>query len=271
MRLRKRHAWGAALIALFALPVLRPQGIPLLEDPVGGSFAWFAGIAPLNPRLWEPTSEPSADGPRVRALERALAEMTESRFNEQTRVQDVANLLETLELDRLPVARWARVLRGSDPSPTRRSILIDRGSEDGLAEGYAVVSGGTLLGRVQVVRGRSALVTLVTDAQSRIEVALRTDSGRRVTGYLRRRGPGAGPDDLSVFGVRLLNDVGQVREHVPVFSSNADALVPAGLLVGYVSQVSDPEADGFPTISVRPAFDLSRTTEVLVLLPHDER
>lgn len=271
MRLRKRHAWGAALIALFALPVLRPQGLPALEDPVGGSFAWLAGLTPLNPRLWQRDAGRQGDDPRVRELERALAEVTEAQFNAETRALDVAHLLETLELDRLPVARWARVLRSSDPSPSRRSLLIDRGADDGLAEGFPVVSGGTLLGRVQVVRGRSALVRLITDPQARLEVALRTDTGRRVTGFLRRRGPGTGPDDLDVEGLRLLSGVGALREHAPVFSSNADPLVPSGLLVGYVSRVSDPEGDGFPSVTVEAALDLSRTTEVLVLLPRDER
>lgn len=271
MKLRRRHAWGAALIALFALPVLRPQGVGVLEEVPGGFFAWFAGVEALNPRLWERDAHAGAQSARADELERVLAEIQEARFAQAARSEDLQGLSDTLELDRLPLAKVARVLRAHDPSPSRRSILIDRGSEHGLAEGYAVVSGGVFVGRLQVVRANSSIVRLVTDPQARLEVAVRTASGRRATGFLRRRGPAGAADELEVSCVRLGAEAGSVRAHVPVFTSNADPLVPAGLLVGYVSQVSDPEADGFPMLSVRPALDLDRSTEVLVLLPRDER
>lgn len=266
MRLRKRHAWGAALIVLFALPVLCPKGVPALEDPAGGFFAWFAGVKPLNPRLWEAGSpDEGEESPRERELRRVVAELWEARLQERARTDDWVALKDTLELDRQPVARVARVLRSSDASPSRRSILIDRGTEDGLVEGLPVVLGGALVGRVQVPRARSSLVRLVTDPGARLEVALRTEGGRRVTGFLRRR---AGSEEaLEVTSLRLPADAGRLLEHGAVLSSNADPLVPAGLLVGYVTEVSDPERDGFPTLSVRPAFDLTRSTEVLVLLP----
>jgi rod shape-determining protein MreC len=269
MRLRRRHAWGAALIALFALPVLKPDGVPLVEDAPGGFFAWFARVEPLNPRLWDRAPSDEEECRRAKELERVLAEVTEARSVESAREGDAASLKDALELDRLPLSRLARVLRAADPVPSRRSILIDRGSDDGVAPGYAVVSGGVYVGRVHVVWGRSALVRLVTDPNARVEVAVRTERDRRTTGFLRRRGPALGPDLLEVDCVRLAGDMGRVREHVPVFTSNADPLVPAGLLVGYVSEVADPEADGFPRLTVRPALDLERSTEVLVLLPRE--
>jgi rod shape-determining protein MreC len=271
MRLRRRHAWGAALIALFALPVLKPQGVPAVEDPPANLFAWLASSPALNPRLWERQPSAEGDSPRAQALERALAELQEARLADAARAADLGGLKDALELDRLPLARLARVLRAHDPSAGRRSILIDRGADDGLIEGLPVVAGGVYVGRVQIVRGRSSLVRLVTDPRSRLEVAVRTEKGSRVTGFLQRRGPVGGPEDLAISCVRLVGDVGRIAQHVPVFTSNADELVPAGLLVGYVTEVSDPEADGFPALTVRPALDLDRSTEVLVLLPREER
>jgi rod shape-determining protein MreC len=200
-----------------------------------------------------------------------LAEWGEARIQEAQRRDDGRALMEALELDRLPLARPARILRASDPNPVRRSILLDRGAEDGVAEGYAVVAGGVFLGRVQVARARGSLVRLVTDPQARLEVAFRTEKGARVTGFLQRKNAGSTSDELEVTCVRLVGDVGRVPEHVPVFTSNADALVPAGLLVGYVSSVSDPEADGVPSVAVKPSMDLSRSTEVLILMPREER
>ena len=50
-------------------------------------------------------------------------------------------------------------------------------------------------------------------------------------------------------------------------TSNADALVPANLIVGYVDEVRDEDLDGIPRVRVRPALDLDRSTRVFVLLP----
>jgi rod shape-determining protein MreC len=269
MRLRKRHAWGAVLIALFALPVLKPDGVPGVEEPAGGFFTWFSKVEPLNPRLWKGGDDGGAA--RDPDLERALAELWEKHLQVVSRVEDLKGLEGALELDRLPSVRLAKILRAHDPSTFRRSILIDRGTEDGVHEGYAVVGGGVLLGRVQVTRGRSSLVRLVTDPHSRLEVALRTAKGERVVGYLRRSGPLGGSDDLDVGFARVRHDAGPILLSTPVFTSNADPLLPEGLLVGYVTRVSDPDKDGMPVLKMRPALDLDRSAEALVLIPRDTR
>ena len=49
MRLRKRHAWGAVLIFLFVLPVVRPEGIDFIERPTASTVHWFAEVPPAQP------------------------------------------------------------------------------------------------------------------------------------------------------------------------------------------------------------------------------
>src|SRR5688500_4000742 len=128
MRLRKRHAWGVVLIALFALPVLEPRGVRSVEDPASGVFTWLAGATPLNPRLWrgDATSD-DEESARTKELERANAELWETIFKVVDRARDAQSLQDALELDRLPVGRHARVLRAHDSSAWRRSILVDQG------------------------------------------------------------------------------------------------------------------------------------------------
>ena len=272
MRVRKRHAWGAVLIALFVLPVLKPAGIPALERPVASFFAWFGRLPALNPRLWagDDAAGEVSDDPRARSLEVENALLRE-HYAERLQVEkDAAALVGTLEasgLDRLPRAVVVRVLRGADVSGTRRSLLIDHGSVDGVREGMAVVSGSVFVGRVEIVHARSALVKLLTDRRSRQEVALRTDAGVRVTGYVRGYGRGSLDEDLDVRHVHVDSGIGRVLPGTPVVTSNADALVPAGLLIGHVTDVVDHDRDDLPVIRVRPALDLSRSTHAIVLLP----
>jgi hypothetical protein len=273
MRLRRRHAWGAVLIALFALPVLRPDGFPAVERPGASVLGWFARTPLLNPRLWRGATEPRGDeSAAVQSLERDRALLYERFAREVERHADLESLSGALResgLDRLPTVRSARVLRASDPSGFRRSLLIDRGSEDDLREGYAVVEGDVFLGRVKVLQGRSALIELVSDPYARLEVAVRTEGDQRVRGFLRGQARGPGPEDLEIRFARVTAETGPIPLGAPVFTSNADERVPPGLLVGFVTEVSDPDADSTPTLRMRPALDLDRALDVFVLIPPD--
>ena len=273
MRLHKRHAWGAVLIALFALPVLQPDGVPMVEEPTAGAFTWASKIPALNPRMWSSTDEGDAEfSERARALERELVGVWERYHQLLERVkgeQQLQDALGTSGLDRLPKSLVARVLRAHDPVSFRRSLLIDRGSDDGVEVGQAVVMGRVYVGRVRVVHGRSALVQLVTDPRSRIEVFVRTDKGSLLRGFAQRSGSRDGYDEMRIKFVRLRSDTEVVEVGAPVFTSNFDERVPAHLLVGAVSSVSDPDLDRMPLLTMRPALDLDRSTEVIVLLPPD--
>ena len=269
MRLRRRHAWGAVLIALFILPVLKPAGVESIEGPIGSLWGWSADVLPST-RAARTEASHERDDPRVRSLEQDYRLLWDRLLRTQQRMQDLGDLktaLDRSELDRMPRAVLAEVLRAHDPVPMRRSILIARGLADGLRIGHPVVMGGVFLGRVRVVRKHSSLVQLVTDPRSRIEVFVRTSKGQMLRGYARRSGSKDGADLLKVEFVRLRGDVGVIRPGAPVFTSNFDERVPAHLLVGIVDEVSDPDRDSMPTLKMRPSMDLDRSTEVVVLVP----
>jgi rod shape-determining protein MreC len=270
MRLRKRHAWSAVLIGLFALPVLKPDGVALLEEPVANVVTWPHRSELLRPGSWlRNEADPEEMTPRERALIAELQQVWESHLQYKSKVDDLAGLASALEesgLDRLPPIRIATVLMAHDPVHLRRSITIDRGSDDGVQVGQAVVIGRVLLGRVREVRSRAAIVQLITDPRSRIEVFVRTTANKLLRGYARREGRKDGRDQLRIDFVQLPDDGSQIAEGAPVFSANFDPRVPANLLVGRVSEVSDPDLDRMPTLRVRPALDLDRTTSVIVLL-----
>ncbi len=276
MKVRRRHAWGAVLIVLFALPVLKPEGIEALERPVGSFFAWFSRVPALNPRLWgddDVVADGEGGGPQAQALAEenaVLRELFARRLLLEEDLRDLKGALDALQndgLDRLPRVQGARVLRVNDASGFRRSILIDRGAQDGLQVGMAVVSGRVLVGRIEVVHARSAFVKLVTDRRSRLEVALRTNKKVRLTGFVRGEGRGTEEGELDLRFLVVPDDVGWVEVGTAVLTSNADPLVPAGLIVGYVTDVYDKDLDGIPRVRLSPALDLQRSTRVFVLFP----
>ena len=275
MRLRRQHAWGAILIALFALPVWKPEGIGAIERPIADVVMWSHRHAGWNlGAALTPNEDPEQVTSRERALLAELATRSEGFLQYKREVRDKVSLQEALQgagLDRLPLALTARVLMAHDPVRSRRSITIDRGAEDGVQVGHAVVIGHIYLGRVREVRDRAAIVQLVTDPISRAEVLVRTTKQQLLRGFTRRAGREAGEDRLAVEFVQEREGVGRVVVNAPVFTANFDPRVPANLLVGHVIEVSDPDLDRMPTLRVRPALNVRAMTSVIVLMSDPAR
>jgi rod shape-determining protein MreC len=264
MRVRKRHAWSVVLVVLFALPVLQPRGFPGLEGFLDATLAWPA----RNGVLAAPSPGDAPSGPptaRERDLEVENAQVREALFQSL----DESRQRSALEPTHAGLASlWrsipARVVRAKDASSLRRSVRIDKGTEDGVAVGHAVTQGAVYLGRVEQVESRAARVQLVSDRRARLELAVRTADGQRAVGYLA----GGGDDVLRLRGVRAVEGV-VVRVGDPVLTSNGDERIQPGLVVGRVERVGGVGTDAFLDVEVRPLFDLSRTTSVLVVRPSE--
>jgi rod shape-determining protein MreC len=278
MRLRKRHAWSAVLVGLFVLPLVKPEGFPGAQGWGDAALSWPARSDVANPHSWlaNRASTGPSDDAAVRAVEQILLEERQRSFEEREALMQRLAIVEAHQassLDRLPRTLSARVLRAHDASPRRKSILVDRGSTDGVVEGLAVSQGRVLVGTVQRAQGRSARVKCVTDPESRVEVAVlvSADAGggeprpadQRAVAFLYG---GGDPERLAL---RFAKAGGSrpIRPGDPVVTGNGDERIPAGLLVGYVVETSDPDGDGVPDLRVRPLLDLDATTTVTVLLP----
>lgn len=88
-------------------------------------------------------------------------------------VNQLAELSRTLELawvEDIPTVT-AQVTEGPQ-SNFSHAVQINKGSDDGIAEGMPVVTGGGLVGRVSQVSGGRATVELVSDPEFRVGVRL---------------------------------------------------------------------------------------------------
>src|SRR5689334_23754742 len=186
MRLRKRHAWSAVLIGLFALPVLKPEGFPGFEGKLDAAINWYGKSDLGNPHSWRVgVAAAGEESAQANDLREQLGTLREDYFATLEQLRQSQELSAALAgLPRIPRAVLARVERAHDASALRKSIVIGRGSEDGVVEGAPVVRGSVLLGTVQQVQAHSSRVRLVNDPHARLEVALRSVEGERATGFV---------------------------------------------------------------------------------------
>lgn len=194
-------------------------------------------------------------------VERLRSDLVEARLELRDRGQ-LEGLAELRQADTFP--------RGTEPVSARviarsstawySSIQINRGSNDGLRVNQPVIADGGLVGKLAVVTGGTATVTLITDASSAVSAQVYPTGA---TGFVR---PSVGnPDDL------LLDIVDRrVTEGTMVWTSgftseNEPSLFQRGIPIGEVVEVNANEVESFSRVHIKPFADLRRFDVVQVL------
>lgn len=184
-----------------------------------------------------------------RALRAVLMQSDEIRL-ENKRLRRLLDFKEAQEIATLP----ARVI-AEDASSWFRTVMIDKGSEQGVIEGMPVVVAEGVVGRVVRSSPRFARVLLITDASSAVASLLQNNRAR---GICRGRG------EQLVFDFVLRQEEVGVGDRV--VTSGMGGVFPKGLVVGLVKSVDRQEFGLFQTIEVSPSVDFSHLEEVLILL-----
>ena len=154
---------------------------------------------------------------------------------------------------------YARVI-ARDPGQWFQTFSINRGKNDGVAAGMAVVNGDGLIGRVYEAGMNYAKVICVIDTRSAVACMIQST---RDNGIMRGEVTAdAGKAECYVYYLPNLNSI------VPgddVITSGTDSLFPKGLHIGTVTAVSmDAGSEGSYAV-VAPSVDFKHIEEVFVL------
>ncbi|PKN77001.1 MAG: rod shape-determining protein MreC [Deltaproteobacteria bacterium HGW-Deltaproteobacteria-10] len=135
-----------------------------------------------------------------------------------------------------------------------QTILINKGSADGLNAGQPVMATQGLVGRVIDASWHSAKVLPLIDQNSNIDAIVQRN---RIQGIIR----GAGSRGCVLKYVSKTQDV---RDGDIIVSSGIGGVFPKGMLIGQVTHVDRQEAGLFLRIYVTPSIDFSKLEEVSV-------
>src|ERR1022692_598922 len=201
----------------------------------------------------------------VRAENRQLKEQIEQMRLEQVRLSEDATQAHRLQSllafkEQFISKTVAAQVIGSSASDTSRIVYIDKGDNAHLERDMAVITADGIVGKVLQVFPSVSQVLMINDSTSGVGVMLEKS---RLQGVL------SGTPNGEVILQRVMSDE-QVSPGETVLTSGGDQIFPKGLPVGTVSKVS-PGREMFLSIKVKPAADLSRLEEVLVVTEKQER
>jgi rod shape-determining protein MreC len=201
----------------------------------------------------------------VRAENRQLKEQIEQMRLEQVRLTEdaaQARRLQTLLAfkEQFISKTVAAQVIGTSGSDLSRIVTIDKGENAGIKRDMAVITADGIVGKVLFVSPNLAQVLLISDQSSGVGAIL---DKSRLQGVLR------GTANGEVALERVMSDE-QVQPGETVLTSGGDQIFPKGLPVGTVTQVGKGK-DLFLSINIKPAANLSKLEEVLVLTEKQER
>jgi len=147
-----------------------------------------------------------------------------------------------------------------DPGTWTNIILINRGSNQGVAKDMPVVTPQGLVGTVVEVYGDMAKVQLLLDLRSAVGVLVQRPESR-VAAIVE--GDGANP--LAPRMVNLARDADIIKGD-KIITSGFGGIYPKGLLVGEVVEVTNEEGGLLKYAVLKPAVNFDTLEEVLVIL-----
>ncbi|HXJ87233.1 MAG TPA: rod shape-determining protein MreC [Candidatus Binatia bacterium] len=201
----------------------------------------------------------------VRAENRQLKDQIEQMRLEQVRLSEdaaQAHRLQTLLAfkEQFVSKTVAAQVIGTSGSDLSRIVYIDKGENAGIKPDMAVITADGVVGKVLLAGTNEARVLLISDQTSGVGAILEKS---RLQGVLR------GTANGEIVLERVMSDE-QVQPGEAVLTSGGDQIFPKGLRVGTVTNVANGK-DLFLNITIKPAANLGKLEEVLVLTEKQER
>jgi len=172
-------------------------------------------------------------------------------YLEGIRLRKLLNLKEGFK-DRAVAAR----VIDNDRTTLFKTVLINKGTADGLRVGLPVVTDRGVVGRIIETSWHASRILLMIDENSNIDALIQRS---RTQGILQ----GAGPAGCNL---KYISKVEDVQAGDVILSSGLAGVFPKGLLLGVVTGASRREGGLFQKIDVLPAVDFGRLEEVLALV-----
>lgn len=149
---------------------------------------------------------------------------------------------------------------GLDSDAFVHQVLINRGRDDGVYEGQAVVDALGLVGQVISVSTYTSRVLLIADTAHAVPVSVNRNGFRAVA---------LGSGDMDLLQLSHVPDTADIRVGDLLVTSGLGGRFPSGYPVAEVMEVTHRPGKPFAEVNARPLAQLERSRYVLLLNPQE--
>lgn len=149
----------------------------------------------------------------------------------------------------------------SKDSNKANTLIINRGTKDGVKEGLAaVVDNGVIIGKVVNASENLSMILLLTDKLSQLAVS--TQDINKASGLAE------GEYGLSL-KVSLIPQDLDIQEGDLFITSGTEPGIPRGLIIGKVNRITSKENELFKSATISLPLDYSELTILSIIIPKE--
>ncbi len=260
---RKRKLLLGAVLMLVALglltsgqqhsgPLGRSVGVvgAPVQAVVDAVANWIGSVVDNYVLLVDAKEESRRLRAEVDELRRELMKVKEFEY-ENRRLKALLEFDKSTDLPLLP----ARV-SGRSAAAWYRTLVLDKGTTEGVEVGSPVVTAAGVVGRVYEVGADSCRVLLLTDASSAVDALVQRSRAQLVVeGNMS-------PNPKLLYLARGVD----AADGDKVITSGLDGIYPKGLLLGEISNLKPMPGEIFQSAELSTSVDFARIEEVFVVL-----
>lgn len=196
---------------------------------------------------------------KVTALEEEVIILRTKAKHNQRLEEENAHLREALKFPQREKfsAVTANVLR-RNPSTWWQTAIINRGTDDELADTQPVLSTDGLVGKVELANESESTILLLTDEKCQVSAKI---AGTHEVGILN--GQRTQSDGKPTLRLRFLSPNAKVNSGMKVFTTGRGGLFPPDILIGTIEKYQSGSFSAEAT--VRPAVDFDDLHTVFIL------
>ncbi len=147
-----------------------------------------------------------------------------------------------------------------DVDPFRQLIVINKGSNDNVYKGQAIIDAQGVMGQITHVNALSSMAMLITDASHALPVQI-DRTGLRAVAF--------GTGKIDFLDLRHMPHNADIRKGDKLITSGLGGRFPANYPVAIITHVDRPPGESFARVRAEPLALLDQSREVL-LLWHNE-
>jgi rod shape-determining protein MreC len=144
---------------------------------------------------------------------------------------------------------------GESPDPWTRTIIVNRGAQDGLKRSLPVVTPDGLVGNVIETSDHSSIVRLIVDRSSRVPVLVSRSRARAILEG----------ESYSTCQLKYLDRTEDVQQGDIVITSGLAGIYPRGIEVGTITQILVKNHGLYQYAKVVPKAPINRLEDVLII------
>ena len=145
---------------------------------------------------------------------------------------------------------------GIESSGWIRTVTLNKGTSDGIKQDMAVVTPLGIVGRIIDIQPATSKALIITDPRCNIDAVVQRS---RIRGIVE----GNGTERPALKYVTRGDDI-QIGD--VLISSGLSGIFPKGMVIGEVTRIEKGEDSFFMDIEVKPAADMKRLEEVLIIM-----